>query len=184
MFQLSEMIHSSMTTKTKAVNGKSKGNSFERKIANLLSDRFKGYLKEDKGFRRNPDSGSFFGGSNTRRQETHNLDYAVFGDLICPRNFKYALECKHYKSAPTFQSVFDQQVTQWDGWLVQAKQDSINAGKEMMLIVKYNNVKEIAFLSKPLKDTDYQLRYKEYYVYKLESVLAHEDAFFFVNLLL
>lgn len=173
------MIHSSMTTKSKAVNGKAKGNNFERKIANLLSDRFKTHLKVEKGFQRNPDSGSFYGGSNARRTTTHNLDYAVFGDLICPRDFKYTLECKHYKSAPTFQSVFDQQVTQWDGWLAQAKQDSISAGKAMMLIIKYNNVKEIVFLDSPLDEVECQLKYKGYYGYKLETVLANEDTFFF-----
>lgn len=179
------MIHSSMAIKTKTVNGKQKGNSFERKIANLLSDRFKEYLKEDKGFRRNPDSGSYFGGTNTRRQETHNLDYAVFGDLICPRNFKFALECKHYKSAPSFQSIFDHDVKQWDNWLAQAKQDSINAGKDMMLIVKYNNVKEIVFLDHPLIDVPIQFLYKDKYcIYKLETVLEHEDEFFFPQRLL
>ena len=35
------------------VNGKDKGSTFERKIANLFSNRFKDFLKIEKGFRRN-----------------------------------------------------------------------------------------------------------------------------------
>jgi hypothetical protein len=69
------------------VNGKTKGNAFERKIANLLSDRFKDYLGVEKGFRRNPDSGSFFGGKNVARVDQYSQDYAIFGDLICPKEF-------------------------------------------------------------------------------------------------
>jgi hypothetical protein len=107
------------------------------------------------------------------------LDYAVFGDLICPRIFRYTIECKHYKSAPTFQSVLEQQVAQWDGWLAQAKQDSISSGKDMMLIVKYNNVKEIIFLSEEIVGLECQIKYKEYYIYKLESVLRLDNLFFF-----
>ena len=49
-----------------AVNGKAKGNSYERKIANLLSARFKDYTGIDQSFRRNPDSGSYFGGQNQK----------------------------------------------------------------------------------------------------------------------
>jgi len=81
------------------VNGKQKGNSFERKIANLLSDRFKEHTGIESSFRRNPDSGSFFGGSNHSRTEKYDTEFAIFGDLICPKSFAYSVECKHYKTA-------------------------------------------------------------------------------------
>ena len=108
-----------------AVNGKQKGNGFERKIANLLSETFEPYLGISNGFRRNPDSGSFWGGSNLHRTLTHDTNYAVFGDLICPKNFKYSIECKHYKTAPSLQAIINQSVKQWDTWLEQAEQDRI-----------------------------------------------------------
>ena len=165
----------------KRVNGKAKGNTFERKIANLLSERFAAHLGIPQAFRRNPDSGSFFGGSNTARTETHSMDYAIFGDLICPRNFRYSIECKHYKSAPTFQSIVELTVKQWDEWLGQAKQDSINSGKSLALIVKYNNVPEIVFLEANLTDLTPSLKYQGYNVYKLQDFLGLTDSHFFTE---
>lgn len=96
------------------VNGKNKGNTFERKVANLLSDRFQQHTGIEKSFRRNSDSGSFFGGGNKSRVAQYDLEHAAFGDLICPDTFLYSVECKHYKSAPSFQSIVNKEVTQWD----------------------------------------------------------------------
>lgn len=166
---------------TKRVNGKQKGNGFERKIANLLSERFAGILGIEQGFRRNPDSGSFFGGSNTQRTATHSMDYAIFGDLICPRNFAFSVECKHYKTAPTFQSIVEHTVKQWDDWLGQVVQDSINSGKQLALIVKYNNVPEIVFLQNPIAGTPESFKYKNYYIYKLGTFLKQPDSEFFTQ---
>ena len=166
---------------TKRVNGKSKGNGFERKIANLLSARFAQHLGIEQGFRRNPDSGSYFGGSNTQRTQTHSLDYAIFGDLICPRTFNFSIECKHYKSAPSFQSVLDHDVKQWDTWLTQAQQDADNSGKKLALIIKYNNVSELVFTNNPLHGSlTPRLTYKQkYYVYTLKELLTLDDTHFF-----
>jgi len=160
------------------VNGKNKGNTFERKIANLLSDRFKDYLGIEKGFRRNSDSGSYFGGTNTYRVEQHDLDNACFGDLMCPKNFKYAIECKHYKSAPLFQSVFAKSITQWDKWIEQSDQDAKNSNKLPLLIIKYNNVPEFVLIRNKLGINEI-LQYKDRYAYTLSSVLALSDDKFF-----
>jgi len=163
----------------KRVNGKSKGNNQERKIANLLSTRFQSQTGIISSFRRNPDSGSFFGGSNKARTETYDTDYAVFGDLICPRNFKFSIESKHYKSAPSFQSVVNHKVTQWDGWLVQAAQDAAQSKKQMCLIVKYNNVDEIVFLDNQLPISVNHSKYQLYWIYKLSDFLSCPDNYFF-----
>ena len=109
------------------------------------------------------------------------MDYAIFGDLICPRNFRYSIECKHYKSAPTFQSIVELTVKQWDEWLGQAKQDSINSGKSLALIVKYNNVPEIVFLEANLTDLTPSLKYQGYNVYKLQDFLGLTDSHFFTE---
>lgn len=160
------------------VNGKAKGSSFERKIANLLSDRFEQKLGQKNGFRRNPDSGSFFGGSNSQRTESYNLDYAVFGDLICPRSFRYSVECKHYKSPPSFKSVIAHNVSQWDQWLEQAEKDAASSSRKMSLIIKYNNVDEIIFLKDPVPDFHHG-RYKNYFLHLLEDWLKLPDDHFF-----
>jgi len=161
-----------------AVNGKAKGNSFERKIANILSARFESHLGVKNGFRRNPDSGSFFGGSNKTRTENYSLDYAIFGDLICPRDFTYSIECKHYKKAPSVQSWLNHSVQQWDTWLSQAEQDAAASGKAMVLVVKYNNVDIMTFLKSPITGK-FHNRYKEYYIHSFDDYLAQPENHFF-----
>lgn len=161
-----------------AVNGKNKGSVFERKIANMLSERFEQRLGKKNGFRRNPDSGSFFGGNNAVRTESYDLDYAVFGDLICPRSFAYSVECKHYKTPPSFKSVVSHSVKQWDGWLEQAERDAASSSRRMSLIIKYNNVDEIVFLREPIPGM-HHTKYRDYFVHLLEDWLKlPDDAFF------
>jgi len=163
---------------TGKVNGKNKGNTFERKIANQLSARFKEFLGIDTGFRRNSDSGSYFGGKNVFRVQKHDLDHAIFGDLMCPLNFKFSVECKHYKSAPSFQSIINKDVSQWDGWIKQVEQDSASAGKLPLLIIKYNNVPEFVFVKSKLEIADI-FKYKDYYAYTLSNMLALDNKIFF-----
>lgn len=160
------------------VNGKAKGSNFERKIANLLSERFESRLGKKNGFRRNPDSGSFFGGSNAMRTESYDLDYAVFGDLICPRSFRYSVECKHYKTPPSFKGVVSHTVTQWDQWLEQAERDATSSNRQMSLIIKYNNVDEIVFLKAPVEGCFYSL-YRGYHLHLLGDWLKLPDDHFF-----
>ena len=162
-----------------AVNGKSKGNNFERKMANLLSERFAEYLGIEKGFRRNQDSGSYFGGSNSQRTQTHSMDYAVFGDLICPKAFKFSIECKHYKTAPSLQSILDQNVKEWNTWLGQAQQDADNSNKKLALIVKYNKIEELVFLSDTIVNYEQAFKYNSYSIYKLKTFLEQPNEFFF-----
>lgn len=162
------------------VNGKQKGNNFERKVANLLSDRFKEHLGIEKGWRRNPDSGSFFGGQNQTRTETYGTEFAIFGDLICPKAFLYSIECKHYKTAPSFQSIMNGEVKQWDTWIEQAEQDAKKAEKKMLLLVKYNNVDELVFVD-DTEALDLRLTYKGKKVYKLVDFLTMDTTKFFTG---
>jgi len=164
---------------SKKVNGKNKGNSYERKIANLLSQRFQPILGIEKGFRRNGDSGSYFGGSNQARTQTHNLDYAIFGDIICPQNFQFVIECKHYKTPPSWQSFLDGSVKQWDDWVAQNDQDCLNAKLPGALIIKYNNVSDMVFLTQEETSIRQCFRYKQRYVYQLSDWLTLSDSVFF-----
>jgi hypothetical protein len=168
-----------------AVNGKSKGSSFERKIANLLSARFEPITGIKQSFRRNTDSGSYFGGSNQRRVVTHDLDHANFGDLICPKNFGFSIECKFYKTGPSFASLVKGKVTQWDEWIAQAKQDAKNSGKLMMLIVKYNGVDELVFVEAEMLGLTLVLPYtvapfNTVYGYRFNDFLKLTDDNFFI----
>lgn len=163
-----------------AVNGKNKGSTFERTISNLLSKRFEPLTGIKSAFRRNADSGSFFGASNQKRIKTHNTENANFGDIICPGDFNFGIECKHYKTAPSFASILTQNCKQWDSWLAQALQDSINSNKKMMLIIKYNNVAEFVLTTEPVGGTPV-VTYKSYYVTTLKDFLAQGDEVFFTK---
>jgi hypothetical protein len=163
-----------------AVNGKNKGNGQERKLSNLLSARFASLTGITQAFRRNPDSGSFFGASNQKRKDTHDLTHAHFGDIICPDNFKFAIESKFYKTAPSFVSIVKGKITQWDEWLAQASQDATNSKKAMMLIVKYNGTPEICFFDEKIVGIPLLFVYNEdKYVYRLSDVLTLADSMFF-----
>jgi len=168
-----------MATATKKVNGKSKGNVFERKTAIALSARFKTLTGIDSSFRRNPDSGAFFGGGNKARTDTHNLEHANFGDLICPTNFKFSVECKHYKSPPTFSSIIVGEVKQWDGWIAQCEQDSEKSKKSPLLIIKYNNVEEFVLIAHPVDTLTSCFTYKGKVAYRLQDLLTLPDDYFF-----
>lgn len=165
-----------------AVNGKNKGNTFERTIANELSARFKEHLGIEKGFRRNPDSGSFFGGSNKARTETHDTEKATFGDIICPDTFRWCIECKNYKTPPSLNTIMLSDVKDWDKWLGQCRQDAANSDRKALLIVKYNLTEKIAFVD--IKDSAELgltpvITYKDSHIFRLDDLLKLKDAHFF-----
>lgn len=161
------------------MNSKNKGNTFERKIANLLSDRFLEVTGIPKSFRRNADSGSFFGGTNKARTETHDLSKASFGDIITPEEFAFSIECKHYKDPPSFASMVKQEVAALDKWITQAEQDAESSGKLPAIIVKYNNVPEVVLLRAAFGSIVPVARYKTYEIITLTDFLAQEDVWFF-----
>lgn len=163
-----------------AVNGKNKGNTFERKIANLLSARFEPVTGIKQGFRRNPDSGSFFGATNQFRKQTHDLTHAHFGDLICPDNFKFSVECKHYKSGPTFAAIVKGKVAEWDKWMLQAKQDAENSKKDVILIIKYNGTDELVFVEQQVTGITLIITYNNMYGYRLDDYIKLSNNHFFI----
>lgn len=162
-----------------AVNSKNKGNAFERKIANMFSGRFEEATGVKQAFRRNPDSGSFFGGTNKRRTETHDTSKASFGDIICPEGFAFNLECKHYKVPPSFASLVKQEVAQLDAWIEQAEQDGQSSGKKPCIVVKYNNVPEVVLIAEAFGALAPIGRYKSYHIVALADFLAQTDDWFF-----
>lgn len=161
------------------VNGKQKGNSFERVVANLLSDKFKVYLGKEKTFIRNPDSGSMLGGKNQSRIETHLEEFQKFGDVLTPTTFRFSIECKSYKTPPSLNSILKQEVKQWDTWLEQANQDSKNANRELLLIIKYNNTEPFVVVDKYINEIKSILSYKQYLCYTLKDFLTLTEEWYF-----
>jgi len=166
-----------------AINSKAKGDNFERKIANLLSDRFASYLKVKKGFLRNLGSGSRFGGKNARVAMMVADDAKVVGDIVTPKNFKFNIECKFYGNPPSFKSFLEQKITQWDKWIEQAKLDNKTSGKPYwVVIVKYNLVNPFCILPNTLnKDFSPILYYKDNMIITLDQFLSKPDDFYFIK---
>lgn len=157
------------------MNSKNKGNSFERKIANLLSTKFTDVYNKPQSFRRNPDSGSFFGGMNESRIKTHHEASANFGDIIAPPDFKFTIECKHYQSPPALVGLVAQLIPQWDKWIAQAESDAKKASKDFLLVIKYNRVPELVITNnQKFSGTDY----KGYRVLSLENLLKYNNSEF------
>ncbi len=154
-----------------AVNAKNKGNTFERKIANMLSDHFQKFTGIEKAFRRNADSGSFFGGKNSARSETHDLDKASFGDIITPNNFKFNIECKHYKTPPSFSMLVKQDCKMLDKWIQQAKTDEESSKKKFVIIMKFNGVDEVVVLEDNYNNLPVLMNYKEFKISLLTDFL-------------
>lgn len=162
------------------VNGKQKGNAFEREIANKLSERFADKLGIKSGFRRNPDSGSFFGGTNASRMDDYDLDYAIYGDLICPKSFKFCIECKNYKTPPSLNGVLNESIKEWDEWIEQNDKDAEKDNKMSFLVVKYNRTEVFVVLNGSLDfGIQHQISYKDRKVYKLSDILDLPDHYFF-----
>lgn len=158
-------------------HSKNKGNAFERKISKLLSERFEKITGVKTGFVRNADSGSFFGGKNQTRVDTHLMENACFGDIKTPSNFKFSVECKHYKTPPSFASIIKQEYKLFDTWIEQARQDALNSGKKMLIIIKFNSVPEFVIVEDVAHDAFG--RYKEYHLVELSKWLSQADSHFF-----
>lgn len=161
------------------MNAKNKGNSFERKIANLLSNKFEPTYNKSQAFRRNPDSGSYFGGLNESRMDTHHESSVIIGDIITPNDFMFTIECKHYQSPPNISGLILQSIPQWDKWIEQAENDATKVNKNFLLIIKYNRVPEIVITDcKKFSGT----LYKKYIVLGLSSLLTYNNVEFLKSL--
>jgi hypothetical protein len=186
-----------LTLERKRANGKLsgvKGASFEREVAKTFSERFRDYLGVEKGFLRNTTSGAVFGGKNAHRLDKVVEERQDSGDILTPPGFRFSIECKNYRNAPTFGSLF-KGYAQWDKWLKQAKITK----KEPILIVKYNGCEEVVFyrpddigeveVAFNRDDPNFKLSYMTYVdeegrgsywvVLPLSWFLTADDAFFF-----
>lgn len=155
------------------VQSKQKGNTFERKISNILSERFQEYTGKEKSFIRNIDSGSYYGASNQSRIDTHSEELHKFGDILAPDAFKWSIECKAYKTAPSVDSILKQKYALFDEWIEQAEQDAINDHKEPLLVIKFNHT-EIFVMIKQGCTSIYRFKYKDYYAYTLDDFLGYD----------
>ena len=154
------------------INSKNKGNSSERETAKILTERFKPHK-----FMRNVSSGATFGAGNRYRaygvsEETKEV---LSGDIITPKEFKFCVENKAYKSLD-FWDLLNPSSDLFK-WMEQCESDAKFSKKYPMLIVKINNHKRIVFVKEKLEG--YYFECRGWYCYYLEELLNQPEDFFF-----
>jgi Holliday junction resolvase len=162
------------------VNGKKKGNAFEREIANKFSEEF------NDTFKRVPMSGGLVGGVNRKIVEQGLREDAVeilAGDVISPEGFPFSIECKSYKDFE-FHQVLQGENKVLDEWIKQAEDDAKVSNKEMFLVMKFvrkgvyvctHNLDTSCSDNKIEEQLDNVMWYKgEYIIYTLEDFLKHK----------
>jgi hypothetical protein len=120
----------------KRINGRSKGNSFERTVAGLIIEAFTDLGIEKKDCYRTPLSG---GHRFASKQDP--------GDLLCSKRlsklFPYAVECKCYKRINWIEllSPLAANKGQFGPWWTQACKAAGTTGKLPLLVFKGNGTK-------------------------------------------
>ena len=158
--------------KPKRINSRNKGNSFERKVALMLNNKF-----STKEFCRSPGSGAF--------ATTHNIPehLKIHGDLITPIDFKFCIECKKGYNKENIYSLYNKRSELWK-FIDQCEKDSKACNKDplvifqqdrqkILAIVRYNtfniDIKKIDIYRKSNKE------YNNYSIYLFEDLLLNDD---------
>lgn len=133
--------------KKKGVNGKRKGSSNERDIANLLSKHL-----DPLKFRKSESSGAIVGGKNfeimAQRFSRNSLrlfigDVVPLNEMECEQQFRFVIEAKAYKESDKVHHLLDGTSTIYR-WMDEARNDAKKLELEPMLIFKWNNTPRMA----------------------------------------
>ncbi len=156
--------------KKKRVNSRTKGNTFERKIAITLNSRF-----NTDEFCRSPGSGAF---ATTHKLPKH---LQIYGDLITPRNFRFIVECKKGYNKEKLCDFFRQK-SEVRSFIRQACRDSREANKPFLVVFQQDRsivltiFKANGFNYPHLKDV---ISWEDYIITPLDQFLTMDDSFFF-----
>ena len=156
-----------------AINSKQKGKSWERALCKILKERFPG-----RDFSRVPTSGAFFGKTNKEKRSLaeDNVKEVLSGDIICPSDFRFSIECKSYANI-SFWDLFNES-SDLHSWMKQCSEDAAFVNKDPLLVVKINNHKP--FVAIKLEYDGYVFEHRGFFFYNLEDLLTKfDDGFFF-----
>ena len=108
---------------------KAKGNSFERSIAQDLTEVFQ------LPFTRTFGSGAFLGGKNQHRRAgvSKAIQNASLGDIACPteHGWDFIIECKSYASL-NFNGIIQGYCDKLSGWISEVRFDANNKANHMV----------------------------------------------------
>jgi hypothetical protein len=170
-YDLSKLVKN----KKKRLNSKNKGNTFQRKVAQMFNEHF-----ETDQFAPTPGSGAF--------ATTHSLPkhLQIYGDLITPQNFCFVLECKKGYNNENIGSTFSKKSLITEA-LQQADRDAKKCAKIPMVIFQQDRkdilciIPHKKFYTPFLSKLSYYVVLKnEYLILKLNELLSihsKEDIF-------
>lgn len=139
---------------------KTKGKSYERYIANFLSDLYK------ESFTRVPHSGAYIGGQNFTRIDklSENQTRGFKGDIIPPDTFPLlVIEAKNYGEFQWHNLALGKDVKQLNEWIKQA-QESCEEKDKWLLCVKISRQGEFVLWDPSLwADLDTDNMYNQFF---------------------
>ncbi len=168
--------------KNKKVNSGEKGKRTERNLGKLLQDRF-GFE-----FTRTTGSGNKWGQCTFVALPQHAKDtYA--GDLICPENFEWVIECKGgYNDTSLYTLIVRGREHQIDQWIEDAIKDGERSNRKPIICWKKDRMPWLAMAS--MTDLWHHMAFSNKMIYTrpngccwvivpLADVLALDDYIFF-----
>jgi Holliday junction resolvase len=157
----------------KGVNSKDKGNRTELNLAKLLKERF-GFE-----FTRTVGSGNRHGQVfflPAHAQQVYS------GDLVCPENFKFVVECKGGYKKIKLHSTLQGGLALIDEWIEEALAESKRCGRMPVIAWKKDYMPWLGFVqTKNLKGKkiEYSMKYRDWTVFSLQKLFEFPDDFFF-----
>jgi hypothetical protein len=159
----------------KKKNSKNKGKRGELQLVNLLNKRF-----ESQEFSR-------VVGSGNRWSHVAYAKKDYIGDVVCPDDFRFCIECKFGYAEIELVKALDGGDRQLDEFLTQAEDDAKRAKKSPLLCWKKDRRPFLVFikavdLPHPYPSNDfgaYYMRYRNWTIFTLSSLLELPDKFFF-----
>ena len=114
---------------------KTKGNKFENDTVKVLNEAY-----DTEEFSRTPNSGAMMGRSNWGKNQglAENVKRTLGADIIVPDDFKFAVECKHYKDDPNYAQIIKGPDSMLSHWLGECVYDAINLDLNPLLFFKTN----------------------------------------------
>ena len=135
--------------KKKPVNGKRKGSGGERNVCKLLGEHL-----APLSFRKTEGSGAIVGGKNFATIGAKFSKEALrmwVGDVYptneseCNQNFRFVVECKHYKDPEKIHHLLTKTVV--NEWMDEVRLDAAKLELEPILIFKWNNTPYMAAIN-------------------------------------
>lgn len=160
---------------------KRKGNSGERELADILKERF------DKKFFRVTGSGNRWSQVDLS-EETKGV---FTGDIVCPFNFKFVVECKYGYADIEMCSIFSEGHKQFDEWLKKVRRDADSLKKSPIVCWRKPHYEWLAFIPYGLFLTQFKqhtiyLKYiqdEEWAIMPLKKLLDLSNDFWFESAL-